>query len=101
METEKDSKLHFLDILVCSKPNLVISVYRKPTYTGLLMTHIISFTPSKYKIGLIKTLLERCYKISKTWNDFENDLENLIKVLNKNGFPIKLSHKVTKQYLCG
>ena len=35
-ETEKNGKLPFLDVLVCNKPNLVTSVYRKPTYTGLL-----------------------------------------------------------------
>ena len=48
METEKNGKLPFLDVLVCSKPNLITSVYRKPTYTGLL-TNFFSFTPSKYK----------------------------------------------------
>ena len=56
MEAEKNSKLPFLDILVCNKPNLVTSVYRKWTYTGLL-TIFFSFTPSKYKIGLVKTFV--------------------------------------------
>ena len=46
-------------------PNLITSVYRKPTYTGLL-TNIFSFTPSKYNNGLIKTLLDRCCKINNT-----------------------------------
>ena len=36
METEKNGKLPLLDVLVYSKPNLVTSIYRKPTYTGLL-----------------------------------------------------------------
>ena len=36
METEKEAKLSFLDILVCSNPTLVASVYGKPTYTGSL-----------------------------------------------------------------
>ena len=63
METGKNpGKLPFLDVLVRNKPNIVTCVYRKPTYTGLLAT-LFSFTPSKYKNGLIKTLLERCYKI--------------------------------------
>ena len=88
----------FLDVLVCNKPNLVTSVYRKPTYTGLL-TNFFSFTPSKYKNGLIKTLLDRCYKINNTWVGFDKDLENLTKTLNKNQFPTKLINKVTKKYL--
>ena len=83
---------------MCSKPNLVTSVYRKPTYAGLL-TNFFSFTASKYKDGLIKTLLDRCYKINNTWKGFDNDLENLTKILNKNQFPTKLINKVTKQYL--
>ena len=41
----------------------------------------------KYKNGLIKTLLDRCYK---RWNGFDNDVENLTKILNKNQFPTKL-----------
>ena len=76
METEKNGKLPFLDVLVCNKRNLVTSVYRKPTYTGLL-TIFCSFTPSKYENGLIKTLLDRCSKISNTWKGFDSDLKNL------------------------
>ena len=63
METEINGKLPFLDVLVCNKLNLVTSIYRKSTYTGLLTT-FFSFTPSKYKNGLIKTLLDRRYKIN-------------------------------------
>ena len=98
MKTEKNGKLPFLDVLVCSKLNLITSVYRKATYTGLL-TIFFSFTPSKYKNGLIKTLLDRCYKINNTWVGFDKDLENLTKTLNKNRFPTKLINKVTKKYL--
>ena len=57
METgNKPGKLPFLDVLLRNKPNLITSVYRKPTWTGLLAT-FFSFTPSKYKNDLIKTLL--------------------------------------------
>ena len=48
MEIEKIGKLPFSDILVCDKPNLVTSVFRKSRYIGLL-TIVFSFTPSKYK----------------------------------------------------
>ena len=83
---------------MCNKPNLVTSAYRKPTYTGLL-TNFFSFTPPIYKNGLIKTLLDRCYKISNTWISFDKDLENLTAILNKSQFPTKLINKVTKKYL--
>ena len=44
-------------------------------------------------------MLDRCYKINNTWKGFDNNLENLTKILNKNQFPTKLINKVTKQYL--
>ena len=44
------------------------------------INNFFSFTPSIYKIGLIKTLLDRSYKINNTWRSFENDLENLTKI---------------------
>ena len=44
-------------------------------------------------------MLDGYYKISNTWKGFDNDLENLTKILNKNQFPAKLIYKVTKQYL--
>ena len=59
MGTEKKQQTPFLALLECNKPNLITSVYRKPTYPGLL-TNFFSFTPSKYKNGLIKTLLDGC-----------------------------------------
>ena len=70
-------KLPFVDILVCKKPNLVTSVYRKPAYPGLLPNFF------SFKIGLVKTLFDRCYKINKRWKGFGNDVENLAKILNK------------------
>ena len=98
METKKNGRLPFLNVLLCNKPNIVTSAYRKPTCTGLL-TIFFSFTPSKYKNGLIKTLLDRCYRINNRWEAFDKDLENFTKLLNKNRFPTKLINKVTKQYL--
>ena len=59
----------FLDVLVNSNdPNsLLTSVYRKKTFTGLL-TNYFSFTSYSYKVGLIRTLVDRAYKINNTWS---------------------------------
>ena len=46
-----------------------ISVYRKKTFTGLLLS-FFCFTSSSYKLGLIKTLIDRTYKINNTWKAF-------------------------------
>ena len=54
IEKEKNNQLPFLDILDdSSSNNLDTSVYRKPTYTGLL-TNYNSFTSSNYKKVLLK-----------------------------------------------
>ena len=67
IEKEKNNQLPFLDILDDSSSNkLVTSVYRKPTYTGLL-TNYNSFTSSNYKKGLIKTLIDQTIVYRNTW----------------------------------
>ena len=65
MEKEAHNKLPFLDVLVNNNdPNsLLTSVYRKKTFTGLL-TNYFSFTSYSYKVGLIRTLVDRAYKIN-------------------------------------
>ena len=41
MEIEKNNKLHFLDVLVCNKLNLITSTYRKPKYSSFLTTFLV------------------------------------------------------------
>ena len=66
METEVNHKLPFLDVLLdnSNPPSLVTSVFRKSTYTGLL-TNFLSFSPFPYKLGLIRTLVDRTFKIGR------------------------------------
>ena len=59
MEREVDNKLAFLDVLVNNNPlNLQTSVFRKKTFMGLL-TNYFSFTSFSYKMGVVRTLVER------------------------------------------
>ena len=59
METEDKDQLPFLNVLLSKQSasdhqgSFINSVYRKNTYTGLL-TNNFSFTPFKYKLGLLK-----------------------------------------------
>ena len=55
--------------------SFITSVCRKRTYTGLL-TNYFSFTPFKYKSGLIKALIDRAYKINNISQGFHNDIKN-------------------------
>ena len=104
METEERGQLPFLDVLLSKQSvsdrqgSFITSVYRKKTYTGLL-TYYFSFTPFKYKLGLIKTLIDRAYKINNTTQGFHNDIKNLSEILKHNLFPKWLIDKSVKGYL--
>ena len=66
LEAESDHKVPFLDIHVDNTGLTVVTrVFRKKTFTGLL-TRFYSFTSFSYKIGLVKTLVDRTLKICNT-----------------------------------
>ena len=97
-EKQIEHKLPFLDILISNNENLQTSVFHKKTYTGLLLNYS-SFVPDSYKYGLIKTLIDRIYKISSTWTSFDVDLKNLKQVLLNNQYPLTMIDNVIKKYL--
>ena len=100
METEVNHKLPFLDVLLgnSNPPSLVTSVFRKSTYTGLL-TNFLSFAPLPYKLGPIRTLVNRTFKINNTWIGFHNNIKELTNILGKNHFPSNFVNRTVKQYL--
>ena len=98
VEHEENGKLPFLDVCVRNGSELNTSIFHKKTYTGLL-TNYFSFTSFSYKLGLIKTLVDRTYKINNTWNAFHTDLEQAKTVLLKNQYPKTLIDKTIKNYL--
>ena len=76
-EKEKDNKFRFLDILINNdESDLQSSVFHKKTYNGLLLNYF-SFVPNCYKLGLIKTLVDRMYMINNSWAGFAKDLKDL------------------------
>ena len=100
MEKEVNNRLAFLDVLVdnASSSSPITSVYHKTSYTGLL-TNFFSFSPHSYKVGLVKTLVDRAYKINNTWHGFHKDIESLVITLKKNFFPAKIIDPIIKHYL--
>ena len=99
METQNNDSLPFLDVLITSTDNkLITSIYRKKTFTGLFLC-FTSFTPYKYKSGLVKTLVDRAYKICHNWSIFHTELTKIKDLLIKNNFPIKIINKIIKDYL--
>ena len=102
MEKEAHHKLPFLDVLVNNNdPNsLLTSVYSKKTFTGLL-TNYFSFTSYSYKVGLIRTLVDRAYKINNTCPGLHEDITKLMDILKKNLFPAHLIERVVNRYITG
>ena len=99
-EKEIDHVLPFLDVLIDNThhDSIVTSTFRKKTFTGLL-TNYLSFAPLSYKIGLIRTLIDRVFKINNTWLGFHKDIMKLVFILRKNHFPVHLIVKCVYRYL--
>ena len=75
-------------------------VYRKKIFTGL-PTNYFSFTSYSHKVGLIKTHVNRAYKINNTWLGFYEDINKLTDILKKNLFPAHLIEKIINRYITG
>ena len=74
MEKESENRLPFLD-----------DVFRKSTFTGPLL-NFTSFTSYSYKLGLIRILIDRAYKINITWLGFHQETTKIRDFLLKNSF---------------
>ena len=61
IETEKNIKISFLNVSVIREQGkFTTTVYRKPTFSGVF-THFDSFLRNTYKIGMVYTLINRCF----------------------------------------
>jgi hypothetical protein len=84
---ESDNSISFLDVLVTQdEDKLTTSLYRKPTHTGLYMLWDCNQN-RRYKIGLIKTLVIRIYRICSTTSLINKELQLLKTTLTNNGYP--------------
>ena len=98
-EKEKNNKLPFLDIIINNnESDLPALVFHKKTHTRLLLNYF-SFVPNCYKLGLIKTLMNRIYRFNNSCTDFEKDLKDPKNILHKNQYPLKMIDHIVKSYL--
>ena len=100
MEKESGDKLPFLDVMLDNsrQSSLTTTVFRKNTFTGLL-TNYFSFSPMSYKPGLVKTLVDRVFKINNSWKGFHDDINKLSIILRKNCFPVWVIDKIVNRYV--
>ena len=99
METEQNNQIPFLDVLI-KKPNnkFDISIYRKPTYTGLGV-NFISRCYENFKLNTFNTLFYRAYKLTSSFANFHKEIEFLEKFFSENGFIPHLFYSKLRKFL--
>ena len=58
-----------------------------------------SFSPRFYKIGLIKCLIDRAYKLNNTWPGCHDDVSKIKDILKRNPYPPFTLDKIIKAYI--
>ena len=99
IENRKDNRMSFLDVnIIREKDKFTTSVYHKPTFSRIY-TYFDSFLPSSNKIGLLHTLLYRCFRICSDWTKFHLELVKLTDVFKNNGYPENFINNCFKVFL--
>jgi hypothetical protein len=87
IEFESNNSLAFLKVLVTPDKNqLITSLYRKPSHTGLYLLWD-TCQNRRYKIGLIKTLAVRIHRICSTKEIIDKEINLLKETLQMNAYP--------------
>ena len=99
METEKDRLLPFLGMQLLNRaPNIETKVYIKPTNTGLLL-HYQSHVDIRYKRGLLKTMLDRAYRLSSCWTYFSEECDRLKALFSRLKYPEQLINTTVRCFV--
>ena len=99
IEKEEDDCLPFLDVNIFHENyKFVTNVYRKKTFSGIY-TNFTSFIPETYKIGLMKSLLFRCFSLRSDFIKFYHEIDKLKSILYKSSYTRDLVDKCIKDLL--
>ena len=83
MDLTTNGKLPFLGVeIVKHMSRLQTKVYKKPTDTGLLL-HYRSHVDVRYKKSLLKTMLNRAFKLSSNWQLFHLQCKSLTETFSR------------------
>ena len=99
MEVASDNKLPFLGMEITKNGcQLSTSFYRKPTNTGLLL-HFHSHVDRRYKTSLLRTMVDRAYRLSSTKELFELECKELRSIFSKLKYPNKLVDSTISSFI--
>ncbi|XP_078358572.1 uncharacterized protein LOC144643247 [Oculina patagonica] len=99
MEIENDHMLPFLGTQLLNKSNHVATkVYVKPTNSGLLL-HYKSHVDDRYKRGLLKTMLDRAFRLSSNWTYFSEECDRLKLLFSRLEYPDELINSTITRFI--
>ena len=98
-EQEKNGKLSFLDVEVSRDGNTFVTSVIVNSLLVVFIHILTVFLPSTYKIGMIYTLVFRCFRICSDWNKFHKEIIFLKDIFLKNGYPTSFIDKCFKTLL--
>ena len=100
MEIENNRTLPFLGIQLLSKSTHVeTKVYVKPTNSGLLLHYKGHVHGDRYKRGLLKTMLDRAFRLSSNWAYFSEECDRLKLLFSRLKHPDKLINSTITRFI--
>ena len=84
--------------LLTRAPQIETKVYIKPTNTRLLL-HYQSHVDMCYKRGLLKTMLDRAYRLSACWSYFSEECDRLRVIFSRLKYPQHLFNTTIKIFV--
>ena len=99
-ELEQNDTFSFLDIKISrdQSNSFSTSVFRKPTFSGVF-TNFSSYMPKTYKLGLVYTLIFRCFNLCSSYENFHKEISELKEIFKKNGYPSDFIDFCIKKFL--
>ena len=88
-EFEEANSLPFLDVRVSRSTSTNVfttTIYRKPTFTGL-MTNWNSFVPFSYKKASVVSMIQRALSVCSTYSLLDDELNQIRHYCHLNGYP--------------
>ena len=102
-EEEKDFSLPFLDIRITRNPvhqheKLATTVYRKPTFSGLMLKWS-SFVPTHYKKSAVSSMIYRAIRLCSTYTSLHQEFLFIKRIALANGYPINVIEQQIRKTL--
>ena len=99
MEVENDGMLPFVGIQLLNKSTSInTKVFVKPINKGLLL-HYDSHVDARYKHCLVRTMLERAYRLSSSWEFFTEECTRLENVFSNLHYPKNHINRIVNRFV--